>query len=638
MHSFVKYFFIVLFYLCINIDLARSESINIDSLLSQIEEKQLSNHPYWHKLLHYKQTGITTNPHVTSEIISPGFFLSPIGSTNSSEEIKATIIAIIKSPNSNPDSHAQCRFVARFNWLRKMLDWGGINIPAVQCTQYEKWRRNKNIKSLGLVFVTGNLSNPASYYGHLLLKFNYGSSENSSYLLDESLNFGANIPEDENTLVYIYNGFFGGYKGGFMAKKLYSLNHHYTENDLRDMWDYTLNLSEDEIEQIVSHSWEQLGYSYVYYYLKENCAFRMAELLGLVIDEPLLPDYIWSNPVTIFEQIVKIKRNGILLVSDIKKIPSRQNKFYDKYFDLSDKNKITLEDTVKNNNFNSKYYLELQDIEKIRITNTLIDYYEYLIVKDNSNKDLIRKKQNVLVERTKLPINSDIIIKSKKLKSVPPHEGPLPMMFRFGGVYHSKFKDGVNIQFRPVYYDLLELDKGRNPNSTLTMMDIKASYLNENLKLQSIDIFKIEALNVAKTPLPGDSEIAWSFKLGLERNNLSCDNCLVSKISGGIGKAISLTKSNNAIVLGMLNTFMQSNYLDSGTIGVSPRIGLIVTLSSWFKSYISIEKNRFFDKNNVENEHIEWETRIGNKREWDIRFKYEKFTEIEYSAMMSFYW
>jgi len=636
LRNFVRHFFILLFFFSINVDISRAESININSLLSQVKAKQLASHPYWNKLLHYKNIGFTTSSDVISEIISPGFFLSSDGSTNSSAELKATIRAILKLPNSKPDTHAQCRFVARFNWLLKMLSWDEVNIPIVHCKQYEKWRRNKNIKSLGLVFVTGNLSNPASYYGHLLLKFNYESSENSSYLLDESLNFGANIPEDENTLVYIYNGFFGGYDGGFMAKKLYSLNHNYTEDDLRDMWEYTLNFNDDEIEQIVSHSWEQLGYSYVYYYLKENCAFRMAELLALVINDPLLPDYIWSNPVTIFEQIVKVKRNGIPLVSNVTKISSRQNKFYDKYFSLSEKNKITLEDTVKNNSFSSKYYSVLQDVDKIRITNTLIDYYEYLIVKDKGNKDLIRKKQSILVERTKLPIDSNS--ETKKQKSVAPHKGPLPMMFRFGGVYHSKLKNGVTVQFRPVYYDLLELDKGRNPNSTLTMVDIKINYLNEKLRLQSIDIFKVEALNVAKTPLPGDSEIAWSFKLGLERNDLSCDNCLISKISGGIGKAISLTKSNNVVVLGILNTFVQSNYRDSGTLGISPRVGLIVSLSSWFKSSISIEKNRFFGNNKIGNEHIEWGTRIGNNREWDIRLKYEKYGETEYSAMISYYW
>jgi len=49
------------------------------------------------------------------------------------------------------------------------------------------------------------------------------------------------------------------------------------------MWEYELALSPDEVEQITAHTWELLRTRYAYYFFKQNCAYRMSELLGLVI-------------------------------------------------------------------------------------------------------------------------------------------------------------------------------------------------------------------------------------------------------------------------------------------------------------------------------------------------------------------
>ena len=70
-----------------------------------------------------------------------------------------------------------------------------------------------------------------------------------------------------------------------------------------------------------------LGKKFVYYFFKENCAYRMAELLELVIGHPLLPDVPWALPETVFERIAALNRNGAPIVREIRRIPLRQNRF-----------------------------------------------------------------------------------------------------------------------------------------------------------------------------------------------------------------------------------------------------------------------------------------------------------------------
>src|SRR5688572_1394842 len=127
-------------------------------LILQAKEKRLSEHPYWRALLHYKGG--------SSEIVSPEFFLSPQGSADAAAELAATLAALIEVPGEKPDNHAQCRFPARYKWLRKSLDWGVLQPPPVACPQYAAYTMQHNVESLSLIYATGYFSNPASFYGH----------------------------------------------------------------------------------------------------------------------------------------------------------------------------------------------------------------------------------------------------------------------------------------------------------------------------------------------------------------------------------------------------------------------------------------------------------------------------------------
>lgn len=334
----IQAFFILLALIAgIPIPLAIAEpSADIEDLMRQAQEKGLANDPYWHALMHYRANAHAGDSGLLSEIISPDFFLSKRGPMDSSAELAATIAAFFQNPETDPNSHAQCRFVARYKWLRKSLDWRTAQPPPVACSQLDSWLLNGRIESLSLIFATGYLSNPASLYGHILLKFNTSRSISSTNLLDQSINFGAIVPANEIAVIYIFKGLFGGYEAGFSHDHFYRHNHMYAENELRDMWEYEISLTADEIDQIVSHSWELLGNKFVYYFLKENCAYRMAELLELVIKKPLLPSHVpWSIPASIFNHLMTLQRNGSPVVRNVRWIPSRQNRFYKKFSTLT---------------------------------------------------------------------------------------------------------------------------------------------------------------------------------------------------------------------------------------------------------------------------------------------------------------
>src|SRR5512147_2999875 len=89
-----------------------------EPLVRQAEARGLATHPYWLALLQYARRAPGEPRAAPSEILSEDFFLSPQGRADPAAELAATLTAFFAAPGEAPDEHAQCRFVARFKWLR----------------------------------------------------------------------------------------------------------------------------------------------------------------------------------------------------------------------------------------------------------------------------------------------------------------------------------------------------------------------------------------------------------------------------------------------------------------------------------------------------------------------------------------
>lgn len=611
-------------------------SANITALTEQAEIKGLAKAPYWLALVHYKKSG-AGNGQLISDIISPNFFLSKQGTTDPAAELAATIAALFKTPGRDPDNHAQCRFVARYKWLRKSLTWRGITPPLVNCASFMKWSLHGEIESLSLIFATGYLGNPASFYGHFVLRFNANRAIESNSLLDESLNYGAIIPDNESSLMYIAKGLFGGYEAGFSHSKFYRHNHNYTANELRDMWEYELAFTKDEVDQIVSHSWELLGNKFVYYFVSDNCAYRMSELLRLVINEPLLPESLpWSIPSTVLDRLMAIEKDGVPVVKKVKLIPSLQNRFYESYIVLDNQQQGIVKKLFnKEITYNHQTLRDLPQRRQIAIIDSLINYYSYLIALGEDDIELRHAKQEALFERLGFTGQSSATFASRGGVS-PPHKGQLPSMMRLGLFYNNSFGEGFELRIRPSYYDLLALNAGRLPNSNLTMFDLRVVFNGNQIRLRSLDLVNVETLNISRTNLPRDGGLAWKVRFGLERQNLSCDDCIVASLVSGFGKAIQITQG--AVFYGMLEGLIQTEHDNSGTLGGTARVGAVGEPLAGWKSRLETGYREYLNGTRVDTMLVRWENRFGRDRGWDIRFSFEENIDHEVQAAISFYW
>lgn len=628
----LRIFSVSLFFYCI---LLSSTGLAQDGLLTQSSQLQLSEDPFWLKLLRYEKRfyGLAKSQ---SEIKSDSFFLSPDGKINPDNELRTTINGFLSPVNeASIDQHAICRFPARYKWVKKKLNWSGRDEVLTQCKRYQKWTRHGKIKSISLFFATGYFDNPASYFGHALLRFNTG--EGYENLLDTSVNYGALTSGSENPVVYVTKGLLGGFDASFTNQQFYQHSHNYSETELRDLWEYRLNLTQEEVEFLVDHTWELLSQKFSYKFLSDNCAYRMAELLEIVYDTPIIPhNPLYTMPVSVFEGLAKTHRaNSSPLITEVLRLPSRQSRMADKYLHLPKqqqqiaKNIINSQQNLKQND-----YLELDTNEKIQLLDSMTDYFSYRSVLDPSNMEIKKRRQELLLARLSLPASPESTNTVTK-NPPPPHESQNSFMLRLGTSHNDVLGNFNEFTVRPALYDMLSPTVARPQNTGLEITNLKLRFHDDRTEISELDIFRVHNFSTPLTDLPGEHKLAWKVTLGVFPQQENCFDCSVAGLSGGAGKAIEIFSGASAYAL--IGGTLQTELNEYGTAALVPEGGVIAEILPQWKLHLSVAYKKFINGEKDETSITQIENRIGNSPNWDIRLSFRKTQTAETSLSTAVY-
>ena len=280
-------------------------------VLAKPDLNVLAADPQWLALLHFGRSGEDYNR--SSYVDDPAFFLAADGARNPAAELAASLSALEEQPA------LRCRFIARFQWLRTRGLLGAAS--AQHCTEYWQWREQINAGQAALVFASSYLNSPSSMYGHTFLRLDPKGYRADSALLSYAVNYAALVPEHDGSLLFAWRGMSGGYPGHFSLQPYVEKLQEYSRLENRDVWEYELNLTDDELDRLLAHLWELQDINFDYYFMDENCSFRLLELLevarpglNLTGDFPL-----HAIPV---DTVRSVRDAG--LVGDITYRPSRQ--------------------------------------------------------------------------------------------------------------------------------------------------------------------------------------------------------------------------------------------------------------------------------------------------------------------------
>jgi len=196
---------------------------------------------------------------MVSDADDPRFFLAPNGKTDPQAELAATLRAFFKPNRVGGDPQpAQCAFVARYHWLKAELKFDDRRLPPQDCERFQQWFHELNAEAVTLVFASAYLNNPASLFGHTLLRLDRRGQTDQTRLLAYAINYAAD-DSDSNALMYAIDGIAGGFRGRFDIQPYYKLVRAYNDLESRDLWEYQLRLTEPQLRRLLEHIWELRG-------------------------------------------------------------------------------------------------------------------------------------------------------------------------------------------------------------------------------------------------------------------------------------------------------------------------------------------------------------------------------------------
>ena len=290
--------------------------------------QQLANDRFWISLGHYETAKLGG---WRSYVSDKKFFLAPDGNEHPDRELAATVQALY-APASLGEQHAQCVYPARTHWLKTQLNLTDLPMPV--CAEYKKWFKDVSPHSAVMIFPAAYLNSPSSMFGHTLLRIDQADVQSDkTSLLSYAINFGAYIEGSDNSILYAWKGLMGGYPGLFALVPYQEKLSEYRSLENRDLWEYRLNLTQEETARMVEHVWELKQIQFDYFFFDENCSYRLLELLQVARPSLRLTE---QFPLTAIptDTVKAVKEAG--LVESIEYRPSRERELLSRAEPLTD--------------------------------------------------------------------------------------------------------------------------------------------------------------------------------------------------------------------------------------------------------------------------------------------------------------
>lgn len=521
---------------------------------------------YWLKLLHYFQD--------KSRADGENFFLSPNGKTNPSAEFYATISAF-KDPNAQAGwfkYHPQCVFRERYQFLKQ----AGLltDVSEKTCTEFDEWKKGLNAESMTLIFSSSYPNNPSSLFGHTLIRLNQKGKSND--LLDYAVAFSAMPEHDDLGVIFAFKGMFGGYKGLLEVTKYYTKVNEYNNGESRDLIEYDINMTADELNRLINHLWEVYQTTYFdYFFADENCSAVLVDILAVAFH---LDDvnshqrwyYLPSEMIKAFKNIPGRIKSEHFRPSLKKQLEKKLDKLSE--FELREVRIFT--ETSKELPYN---------YDRIPVLDGIISFLDFTRyrTKNNLNGEQKVMMRKALLRRSVLAQDKDntVVLYDQNNRPDLGHEPRKLSFFARSEDAHSL----LGIEMKQGYHDLMSNDSGYDPFSQFDFFTgsiVYDKYLNR-FNYDQLTLVNLVSLHTYKFY---DPQLSWAAKVVSDRiYDIDCGLCHRLNARAYLGPTI---RANSKMALSLMTGVFgeaAKHYQKGARVGIGFEGSLLFQLTDTIK-------------------------------------------------------
>jgi len=569
--------------------LATADRQYLEELAARSRELRLAERPEWRKLLHYVPN--LASPGVHSLVDSPDFFNAPDGKINPQAELEATLASFTSdTEETRQRQNPQCAFIARRAWLDEQLGFDRRRLALRQCRRFEEWRAALNAKGLTLVFASAYLNNPSSMYGHTLLRVDARDQDERTRLLAYAINFAANTDET-NGLIFAVKGLLGGYPGTYSILPYYLKVREYSDLENRDLWEYELNFTQEEVERVLRHAWELLPAYFEYYFFDENCSYHLLRLLQVARPELDLaaPFRWWALPSDTVRAVTGhpgLAAKAVYRPASATLIGRRLEHMSGQERNLAKELSLRRLSTTD---------AKLSELPAERAAAVLETSHEYVNYRRAIGKEDVPDPgalaRELLVARSRLDAPAQT--PSMAHHGARPDQGHASSRTTLGAGRHAG-RDFLELGLRPTYHDILDPEDGYVPGAQIEFF----SFALRGYEGASTQIESFTPIDIVSLTPRDDFFQSWSWKIAAGwRRSFVRDGGrpLVAAVDGGAGGAWA-TAGKRTLLYALLDagTRFHSSLEHDYSLGAGPRLGALVDVSPRWRMHAYARSLRYF--------------------------------------------
>lgn len=614
----------------------------LEDIFNYIENQKLYYDPMWLALLHYKKE---VNNRFVSEADGKGFFLSKYGKKDPKEEMIASIKAFLESNErySGEVMHPQCRFPARYKWIKSVLKEKGAIFKDIKCDRYEDWAYLLRPKGMSLIYAAGYLNNPASMFGHTFIRLERKEKGIESDLLSYAINYAA-IPTTSNALFYAILGLTGGFEGRFSTLPYYMKVKEYGSMEHRDLWEYHLNINEEQLEYVLKHIWE-LGQTYFnYYYIDENCSYHILSLIQIAYPELDFREFF--SVYTVPQDTIKFLLRHPNIIKGVTYRPSLKSEVENMIISLT-KDEIEIAIKIAKSDTNLHIPEEFYTLREHRkaivldMATLLFRFYKGYGLPEREEKEVASVERQILLLRSKIDVPSN---KVSIPAPTPPHKSHGPAMLSIGG---GLSKNGFfeSLELKPVLHDLISREDGYEPLTQIDMLKLSLRFNNDlkRVLIDGFDFIRIISIAELRSWL---KKLSWNLSIGTEadyRRDISNLKYITFLLRGGpgIGFSTHMTKRETYFLFWENRIVATTDFDVTFYTGFMAGLALKPSRIADFISYYSLCRNILSMENDIEpyvqSFNMEFAYHISESTDIRIKYKTTNFDYYEFSSSLAIF-
>jgi hypothetical protein len=508
---------------------------------AEARARGLAQSRMWQVLVHYRPGAFGG---WKSEADGMGFFLAGRrGQTDPQAELDATLAAMLRAQPGTPEmDDPRCRFPARTAWLKQALGIDDLTLPPRACPLFDFWHNAIAADAATLVYATAYLNSPASMYGHTFLRLSRSTGEGNP-LLDYIVNFGADI-NTRNGIIYAIKGLTGGFQGHFYVMPYYVKVQEYSNMESRDLWEYQLSLTREQVDRLVQHAWETRSTHFDYYFITENCSYQLLTLLEVANPDLHLVDAFAGAVIPADTIRVVLAQRGLVRGEEprpaiLSSMTRRRSMLSPPEVGAAERWAIAPAAASPP---------DLAKMGKERQALVIDAAYEYMRFREGLSKepgeDFKKRERKMLLARGRLGVPPEVVTAHPAVGA--PELGHATLRLTAGGGFSNDAGPFQRLSVRGALHDYLDPPNGYPADAELEMMDLRLQFDDQSRRVR---LDRLDGLNILSA-LPYDRWIrglSWKVWAGADNaRELGCDrpsvnphgwSCLYGGVTTGVGVA-----------------------------------------------------------------------------------------------------